>query len=139
MIEKYKFETFQEDLKSINIKNIDAIVAIARGGFTFAHFIAQKENIRDLLSINSIHYEKNQKLDSIKIFNIPNLDKYNTILIVDDISDSGDTLTNIIKLLQEKYPKKILKTATIFYKETSKFKPDFYLRKTENWIDFFWD
>jgi xanthine phosphoribosyltransferase len=139
MIEKYQFSAFQKDLKSLNIKNVDAIVAIARGGFTFAHFIAQKENIRNLLSINSIHYDDNQKLDSIEIFNIPNLDKYNTILIVDDISDSGDTLTHIIKLLKERYPNKTFKTATIFYKETSGFKPDFYLRKTENWIEFFWD
>ncbi len=138
-MKNYTFDEFQKDLQNLTIQKPDAILAIARGGLTFAHHLAEKLNIREVFSINAISYDKEKKLDSINIFNIPNLTNYRNILIVDDISDSGETFIEILKVLKNRYPNKIYSTIAIFYKPTSKFKPDIYLHKTEEWINFFWE
>ncbi len=136
---EYKYENFQNDLKKININKPDAIVAIARGGLTLAHHLAEIFDIREVFAINAISYDKTKKKEKIDIFNIPNLHGFKNILIVDDISDSGETFIEVLKLLKEKYPDLNFKTLSIFYKPTSKFKPDFYFHKTTEWIKFFWE
>jgi len=138
-MKNYTFDEFKIDIKNLKLKKPDAIIAIARGGLTFAHYLSQKFNIRDVFSINVISYEGNKKLEDIKIFNIPNLSNHKNILIVDDISDSGDTFMKVLNTLKNRYPQKNFKTISIFYKPTSKYKPDIYLHTTNEWINFFWE
>jgi len=138
-MKNYTFDEFKKDLSNLRINKPDAILAIARGGLTFAHHLAEKLNMREVFSINAISYDKDKKLGSIKIFNIPDLKDYNEILVVDDISDSGDTYIEVLKVLKEHYPDKNFKTISIFYKPTSKFKPDYYFHETQEWINFFWE
>ena len=139
----YSFDEFKEDYKILanNIKSFspDALISIARGGMTLTHFISEKLNLRNVYSINSISYENDKKLDSIKIFNYPDLSNHKKIVLIDDISDSGDTLLAIKTKLNEMYPEIEIKTATIFYKETSKVIPDFKLKIADKWIVFFWE
>jgi len=135
----YTYEHFQQDLSNLNIPKPDAIVAIARGGLTLSHHLAEIFDIREVFAINAISYNKTQKKEKIDIFNIPNLHGFKNILIVDDISDSGDTFIKVLKLLKTKYPDLNFKTLSIFYKPTSKFKPDFYFHETDEWIRFFWE
>ena len=135
----YRYSDFQKDLKNLTIPKPDAIVAIARGGLTLAHHLAEIFDMRKVFSINVISYEKNKKQDKIKIFNIPNLKDFKNVLIVDDISDSGDTFIEVLKILKQKYPAINFQTLSIFYKPTSKFKPNFYFHETNECIKFFWD
>ena len=141
----YSYEEFSKDYKKladtiVDTYEVEAIVSIARGGMTLGHFLSEYLNIRDVFSINSISYDKMQKLDNIEVFNIPNLTKYKNILLVDDISDSGDTLKTISTILKDRFKNLEIKTATIFYKVNSKIEPDFYVRKnSDKWIDFFWE
>jgi len=139
----YKYEEFKKDVEilSIEIKNYnpDCLVAIARGGLTLAHFLGEKLNMRDVFTINSIHYEGEKKLDTFIIKNIPDLSNYEKIVLVDDISDSGETLKEIIDILKTEYPNLEIKTATIFYKESSLVIPDFKVKIAKNWIVFFWE
>ena len=58
-------------------------------------------------------------------------------LLVDDISDSGNTFSRIKQI---NYP--FCPTASLYYKESSKLKPDFYVveRKADSdWITFPWE
>ena len=135
----YSYKNFQNDLKNLKIPKPDAIVAIARGGLTLSHHLAEIFDIREVFTINAIPYDKTKKKEKIDIFNIPNLHGFKNILIVDDISDSGDTFIKVLKILKEKYPDLNFKTLSIFYKPTSKFKPDFFFHKTDEWIKFFWE
>jgi len=135
----YTFDEFRHDIQNLSISKPDAILAIARGGLTFSHHLAEKLNMREVFSINAVSYDKDKKLDTVDIFNIPDLSKYQNILVVDDISDSGDTFIEVLKVLKNKYPDKNFQTVAIFYKPTSKFKPDFYFHKTNEWINFFWE
>jgi xanthine phosphoribosyltransferase len=141
----YSFEEFMGDLEKLSKKIIgsgfypDTIVAIARGGLTFSHFLGEVLDVRNVVSINSIHYEDEQKLDFIKLFNVPDLSSSKKVLVVDDISDSGDTLEEVLKLLKSRYPDVEIKVATIFYKPTSKIIPDFKLKEANEWVQFFWE
>jgi xanthine phosphoribosyltransferase len=139
----YNFDEFLDDVdilaKQIKQYNPDALISIIRGGMTLGHFLAEKLNTRNLLTINTIHYNNTKKLKDINIFNIPDLSPYKKIVLVDDISDSGDTLEALIQLLTQKYPHLTIKTATIFYKPTSKVIPDFKIKIAKNWIVFFWE
>jgi len=138
----YTYEKFIKDLQTLEkeVKNYtpDTILAIARGGMTLAHFLAERLNIRDVYALNAISYENEKKLGKPKIFNIPNL-KTKKVLIIDDISDSGETLYDTLEILKEKYKNTEFKTLTLFYKEKTKLIPDIALKKTDKWIVFFWD
>ncbi|MDR1007564.1 MAG: phosphoribosyltransferase [Campylobacteraceae bacterium] len=139
----YGFEEFFEDVKKIAYEvkpyNFDAFLAIARGGMTFGHFLAHALDTRELYALNSIHYEGSKKLDFVKIFNIPDLSNVKNVLILDDIADSGETLIEIKKTLQKLYPNINIKIATLLYKEKSLVRPDFFAKKTTEWIEFLWD
>jgi len=139
----YKYEEFLDDVKFLSKKiktyNPDCLVAIARGGLTLAHFLGENLNLRDVYTINSIHYEGEKKLDTFEIKNIPNLSSHKKIVLVDDISDTGETLKEIIDILKVEYPEIEIKTTTIFYKENSLIIPDFKVRIAKNWIVFFWE
>jgi len=135
----YTYNDFHKDLQHLNISKPDSIVAIARGGLTLAHHLAEIFDIREVFAINAISYDKTQKKENLHIFNIPDLQNFKNVLVVDDISDSGDTFIEVLKILKQKYPTINFKTLSIFYKPTSKFKPDFYFHETNEWIRFFWE
>ncbi|AQW80734.1 putative nucleotide phosphoribosyltransferase [Campylobacter pinnipediorum subsp. pinnipediorum] len=140
----YSYDEFEKDIKAMarEIKNDfspDAILAIARGGMTIGHFMAIALQNRNLFSLNSIHYNEQSKLDTINIFNIPDLSNVNKILVVDDIVDSGESMAEIKKTLLKLYPHLDIKIATIFYKKTALLMPDYKAKEATEWIEFFWD
>lgn len=139
----YSYEEFKTDVnvlaKAIKPYEPDVILAIARGGMTLGHFLSEALEMRDLYAINSIHYEETRKLDTIRIFNIPDLTHAKRVVIVDDIIDSGETMIEIKRVLHEKYPELDLKVAAVFYKEKALLRPDFVAREATEWIEFFWD
>ena len=139
----YSYDEFIRDCKIIlpKLKKYDpeALIAIARGGVTFGHFLANSLETNNLFTINSIHYDKDKKLDKFQISNIPNLENYKKVLIVDDIVDSGETMVEIKKILKIKYPKIEFQTVSIFFKEDALIQPDFAVNKTKDWIEFFWE
>lgn len=140
----YSYNEFVEDVNYLakdvktNFKP-DVILAIARGGMTLGHFLAEALEMRELYSLNSIHYEETHKLDTIKIFNVPDLTNAKRVLLVDDIIDSGETMIEIKRILTKAYPNLTLQVATVFYKEGALLRPDFVAREAKEWIEFFWD
>jgi xanthine phosphoribosyltransferase len=136
----YSYEEMVDDLDALvkELPEVDAIVAIARGGVTFGHMLSEKLEMRSFFTLNSVHYEGQQKLDYIKVFNIPDLSGFSSILLVDDISDSGDTLNETVGMLKREYPAMTIVTSTVFCKKGSSFTPDFHLRENAEWVEFFW-
>ena len=138
----YSPEEFLRDGKNLatKVKSFapDILVPILRGGMSLCHYIAEILNIRDIRCISCISYDDTKKLDRVEITNLPILPKNKKILIIDDICDSGDTLFEVLKIIKEKNPTCTFKTATLFYKKTAIFTPDYTLHEAKEWIDFFW-
>lgn len=139
----YAYETFKNDTNTLIIKvkdyNPTAILAIARGGFTLGHAMAEGLNIRDLQSLRTELYDKSDKRDSILLSGHCEYKDGSKVLVVDDISDTGETLLEVLKYLKNSFPKVTFKSATLFYKPSSLFKPDFWINNNDEWIDFFWE
>ena len=139
----YGYDLFKKDTQELvnkcRIFEPEILLAVARGGLTLSHLMSQALNIRDLYTLNSIHYEGEKKLDTFNIFNIPDLSWANRVLIIDDIIDSGETMKEILSILKEKFPNIEFKIASLFYKTTALIKPDFSVREANEWIDFFWE
>ncbi len=137
----YPYEDFLTDTKVLTQKIVwqfDTIIAIARGGMSLAQLLGEYYDMREVYSINTIGYNATQKLDKVKVFNIPELDHSKNVLIVDDIVDSGDTLVEVLKVLKRMYPHITFRTASLFYKKSAKIIPDWYVSEADKWIDFFW-
>ena len=126
-------------LPKIKRYNPDALVAIARGGLTLGHLLSQAMETNKLYTINSVHYEKEQKLNTFEISNIPNLEKCKRVVLIDDIIDSGETIQEVKKILEKRYLYCEFKIATIFYKKDAIMQPDFTVKEAHSWIDFFWE
>lgn len=113
--------------------DFDSILAVARGGLIPAGIISSELNIRkiDVVSIES-YKEQNQKEPIIHKHS--SLDDEH-ILIIDDLSDSGDTL----RLIKTQYPKATV--ATVYSKPAGIDAVDVYLKeiKQEKWIVFPWE
>jgi len=143
-IQKYNYTDLIIDLKTIIDKlqnnHYDTILAIARGGLGIAQILGESLDIRDVYSVNAISYDKDKKLDDIRIFNIPiNLEYSKKVLIVDDISDTGETLYKLDKILKQNFQNILFETFTIFYKPETIFKPTYSIKQTNNWIEFYWN
>lgn len=139
----YSYELFKTDAQKLSEKcksfEPDIILAVARGGLTLGHFMSMSLNMRNLYTLNSVHYEGDIKLDTFNVYNIPDLSHAKKVLIVDDIVDSGETMEYIFKILNEKFPYVEFKLATLFYKSNALVKPDYSINEANEWIDFFWE
>jgi len=137
----YRYEEFLLDCQKLtqNIEwEFDTIIGISRGGLTLSHLLGEYYNIRKVYAVNTIGYDDTSKRDYVEIFNIPNLDESQKVLIVDDIVDSGDTLKLVLDTLSQKYPQCNFRSASLFYKDTALIQPDWYAQEAKSWIDFFW-
>ena len=140
----YSYDEFAVDAKKMakQIKDEfdpEVILAVARGGLTLGHSLAVALENRNLFTLNSIHYEDTNKLDTIQIFNVPDISKYTKILLVDDIIDSGESMVEIKRELLKRYPNLDIKIATVFYKEKALLLPEFKVKEAHDWVEFFWD
>jgi len=137
----YPYQEFKQDLKTLIQKidqPFDAILGIARGGLSMAQMLGEYYDVREVYTINTIGYEDTQKKVSVEVFNLPDLKSAKQVLLVDDIVDSGDTLVEVLAVLNAKYPKVTFLTATIFYKTTACVKPTWHVKEPQDWIEFFW-
>jgi xanthine phosphoribosyltransferase len=139
----YSYDEFKEDISTLKKRiepfRADTLLSIARGGMLPGLFLAEALDTRRLFTLNAIHYDDTRKLDSLEIFNIPQLEDAKRILVIDDIIDSGDTVEAVMALLRGRYPDKEFALASIFYKKEASVQPDYSVKEAKGWIDFFWE
>ncbi len=142
MKQYYSYENFKKDTNQLigEVKSFqaEAILSIARGGFTLSHAMAEGLNIRDVQSIRTELYDGECKREEIKLFGECNFG-VKRVLVVDDIADSGETLAFIMNYLKENFPTITFQSVTLFYKSTSIYEPDYWVNEAKNWIEFFWE
>jgi xanthine phosphoribosyltransferase len=139
----YSYENFKNDtndlISKLRASDFDSIIAIARGGLILSHAVAEGLNIRDVQSIRTELYDSTCKRDALSIFGKCELKNSKKVLVLDDISDSGDTLKAVMSELQKDFTNVEFTSATLFYKKTSIYEPDIWINEANDWIDFFWE
>jgi len=139
----YSYENFRNDTRRLitQVKTFEpeAIVAVARGGLSLSHCMAEGLGIRDVQSIRTELYDNECKREQLSLFGECSLGHVKRVLVVDDIADSGETLDFIMNYLKENFPNIEFKSCALFYKKSSIYEPDFWINEADAWIEFFWE
>lgn len=148
IIEKYKVASWNKIYKMLlNLYGKicssefkpDFIVGVMRGGLIPARILSDLLENPNLTTIRTECYSSfNVKKEPM--LTRPLLETVNekTILIIDDIADTGRSLTLIVKHIMHQNASEI-KTATLFYKPWSIIKPNYFEEETRQWVVFPWD
>jgi hypoxanthine phosphoribosyltransferase len=112
----------------------DVIVAVARGGYVPARLLCDFLGVYNLASIRIAHYEAGAHMSPQARLSSPlSLDVHGLkVLLVDDVNDTGDTLTLAIEHIRSFKPAQ-LKVAVLQHKQVSPVNPDFYAQKILAW------
>jgi hypoxanthine phosphoribosyltransferase len=112
----------------------DIIVAIGRGGYVPARIVCDYLLFRDLTSIRIEHWgvaatlEKEAHVKFGLSTDISGL----KVLLVDDITDTGDTFEAALDYLNKHNPASV-KTAVLQHKTCSVYTPDFFVHRIIKW------
>jgi len=133
-------ENIKEIVKKIKKDDYhpDIVIALSRGGFVPARVICDLLIIKDLVSIKVDHWGVTATKDGKAHLRYP-IDVDLTgkkVLIVDDITDSGESMIIATDFVKKLNPKEV-KTAAIFHIKHSKFIPDYYSKKID-WVWVMW-
>lgn len=119
--------------------SIDIVIGMARGGIPLSMLVADRLRAElDFMRVKS-YKEIDVRAEPKLIFDIRIDINNRTVLLIDDLSDKGDTFDFATKHLLQSYKPRHVLTACIFVKPWSKFAPDVYLEKTEKWIVYPWE
>jgi hypoxanthine phosphoribosyltransferase len=112
----------------------DLIVAIGRGGYLPARMLSDYLNVFDLASMKIEHYYgvRRQKLARIR-YPLGAEVAGRRVLLVDDVTDSGETFHVASRHLRQRGEPAELKTAVLHHKSVSGFVPDYYAEEVSTW------
>ncbi len=138
------WEQVGKDIKALAQRlegqKFDRVVGISRGGLPLGVTLSQKFNLPfsvvGVSSYNDITDEQETLVCDTPDIIFEGWD--GSILICDDIADSGKTLQFLLNKIAGN-PNIITTTATIYYKESSLIKPDYYMGITDKWVVFPWE
>lgn len=112
----------------------DIVIAIARGGYVPARLLCDHLDIFNLTSIRIIHYEAGARMiPGARLSMGLGTDVRNLkVLLVDDVSDTGDTLQLALEHIHGFHPAEI-RIAVLHHKKVSRVVPDFHGQKLVKW------
>lgn len=118
----------------------DAVIGIARGGLPLAGALGYALDVKMLGSLNVEFYTGVGETLEAPIVLPPTLDQESlhgkSILLVDDVADSGRTLSLVVQLLRAGGGE--VRTVCIYAKPQTVENPYYVWRATSKWIDFPW-
>lgn len=111
----------------------DLVVAIARGGFVPARLLCDWLGVMELSSFRIEHYRGQQAGGSARVRQPLAVDVGGRrVLVVDDLSDTGETFEAAVRHLAERGAADV-RTAALHHKAQSRFEPDYYARCVRKW------
>ncbi len=119
----------------------DMIVGLARGGWVLARVLCDLIGVKDLVSLKVEHWGVTATPDGTAKLKYPlNLDLTGKkVLVVDDITDTGESMRVTIDYLKSLNPSKV-KTAALQHIISAKFKPDYFGEEIQwRWVIFPWN
>lgn len=117
--------------------NPDLIIGVARGGWGPARILSDLFNDTRVASIKIEFYtDINKRIKTPKVVQPVSTDVTGkTLILVDDVADSGHSLRVALDHLKERKAKAV-RTVTLYYKPWSIVVPDYYARETRAWLVF---
>ena len=112
----------------------EVIFSINRGGCIPGIYLSHRLSLKH--KVIDIQFRDSNRPPDFKMVK-QKIKKFENILLVDDINDSGKTLKTIYDLINA-YPKNIY-NATLIYNQESSIKTDFYGKIIKNWYVFPWE
>jgi len=112
----------------------DIIVAIGRGGYVPGRLISDLLLFNNLISMRIEHYARASEMRPELNIRFPiSVDiTGKKVLIVDDLTDTGDTLNLAVNYIWSLKPTDV-RTAVLQHKNCSTYVPDFYAQKIIKW------
>jgi len=112
----------------------DTIIAITRGGYAPARILADYFGVMNLLSLKIEHYHGPDKMPKAVVRYPLTADiGARDVLLVDDVSDSGDTLKVALGHLAGCGRPASMHTCVLHHKSTSTLKPDYWAKHIVKW------
>ena len=128
------------------------IVAIWRGGTPVGVIVQELFEYFDIktdhIAIRTSYYSGLDKVrKKVRVhglaYLIKNINAEDSLLIVDDVFDSGNSIKEVLKMIKQKARKNTphdIRIATPYYKplrkQTDDLKPDYYIHEDNNWLVF---
>ena len=106
----------------------DAIVGIARGGWVHARIQCDLLGVKNLFSVKVDHWGVTATKDGKAKLTVPLTGdvKGKHVLVVDDITDTGESLTTAVNHVKDEGNPSEVRTAALLHIVGSKFTPDYY-------------
>jgi uncharacterized protein len=121
--------------------HFDSLLCLARGGLRVGDIMSRVYDMPLAILAASSYREaagrSQGNLDIGEYITMTHGALRGSLLLVDDLVDSGITLSRVVEHLKQRYPAITeVRTAVIWYKACSSFKPDYYVEylPTNPWI-----
>jgi hypoxanthine phosphoribosyltransferase len=119
----------------------DMIVGLARGGWVLSRVLCDLIGVKDLISLKVEHWGVTATPDGTAKLKYPlNVDiSGKKLLVVDDITDTGESMQVSLEYLNALKPSEI-RTAALQHITSAKFKPDYVGEEIKwRWVIFPWN
>ncbi len=127
---------------SFALKNIiedetqfDTLISIDRGGGVLSRYLSDLLDLKiisfAMSSYQTIDQRKEPRIDQPLTMDLSGT----SILLVDEICDSGKTFEVAVEHIQQKNPKNI-QTCCLFVKPHSTYRPNYFVEETTKWVVF---
>ncbi len=122
----------------------DAIIGLSRGGLVPARMISDKLLIKELYAIKTEHWGLTATKDGTATLRqgLSSDIRGMNVLIVDDITDTGQSMKVAVDYVKSQSPKSV-QTAAMLHITHSEFKPDYFAREISDsqwtWFIFPWN
>ncbi len=137
-----EFEEYASELAELVYSNYqpNTILAVMKGGAVVGALLADRLRIGRLYTVNIRSYLKAGSRGELDIYQKPprGCVAGKRVLVVDDIVDSGQSLSTVMQLIQPNRPKEV-RSAAMLVKEESTYIPDFYIKKVRGWVFYPWE
>ncbi len=137
------YDLSKEVAKKINTSGYkpDLIIGLARGGWVLARVLCDLVGVKDLVSLKVEHWGVTATPDGKAKLKYPfNIDLTGKrVLVVDDITDTGESMRIAVDYIQSLKPSEI-KTVALRHIAGSKFLPDYFAEEIAwRWVIFPWN